>query len=270
MDARRRSGTVLGPDLSPTAQACGRLARQSAGAGSLLAYFRLSSPEAFNRYWLGTAAAFRASPAFTASPTAVAAWLRWGEIEAEKIEVGAFEPTNFEEVLHEARTLCRVPFARALSRLQELLRSAGVVVVLVPELTGTHLNGASWWRGSSAVIQLSLRHKKDDQLWFTLFHEAGHLASGHRGSFVDGEGTVENAEEQAADAFARDALVPPEAWTVFISGAVFDEAVVRAFAQEQSIAPGIIVGRLQRERHLPRTHLNDLKRCSAGSPSSGY
>jgi hypothetical protein len=36
--------------------------------------------------------------------------------------------------------------------------------------------------------------------------------------------------------------------------------MVVAFAKEIGIAAGIVVGRLQHEGDLPRTHLNDLKR----------
>ena len=59
-------------------------------------------------------------------------------------------------------------------------REAGVVVLLIPELKGPHLSGAVRWLGNKAVIQLSLRHRKDDQFWFTFFHEAGHLLTGSR------------------------------------------------------------------------------------------
>src|SRR5215472_12609868 len=78
---------------------------------NLLSYLGLSSPAAFDRHWLSSAAAFRSSPAFMASPEAVATWLTWGEREAAKAEVAPFDAARFRKVLADIRPLTRrVPF----------------------------------------------------------------------------------------------------------------------------------------------------------------
>ena len=233
---------------------------------NLLSYLGVSSPLAFDRHWLGTAASFRSSPAFMASPKAVAAWLRWGEREAAKVKTSSFDARRFREVLQEIRPLTRrEPFMQIFKRVQALCAEAGVVVVLVPELTGTHLSGAARWLGNKAVIQLSLRHKSDDQFWFTFFHEAGHLLSGSRHQdFVDaakpGPQEADNADEKVADQFARDLLLPPDAYKAFVQASDFSAAAVRRFAQHQTIAPGLVVGRLQRDRLIMPQQLQFLKK----------
>ena len=228
---------------------------------SLLDYFRVGSPEAFDRYWTGHAAAFRASPTFEASPKATAAWLRWGEIEVEGIETPNFDESRLQAILADLRRQSRAPFARGLSHSRALLNESGVALILVPELAGTRLNGASWWRGNRAVVQLSLRHKSDDQFWFTLFHELAHLLTDKHKNFVDGaELQVRSRAEQEADKFARDCLISPVVWQEFIEHQSFDSKTVQDFAKSEEIAPGIVVGRLQREGLVLRSHLNDLKR----------
>jgi hypothetical protein len=102
--------------------------------------------------------------------------------------------------------------------------------------------GHGWWRGRSAVVQLSRRHEMDDRCWCALFHQAGHLLAGRHASFVDGAGTVDDAEEQAADGLAWDILVSPKDWTAFVSAGVVDSQTIRAFAQDQRIAPGWLSG----------------------------
>jgi HTH-type transcriptional regulator/antitoxin HigA len=235
---------------------------KAATLANLLSWLGLSSPEAFDR--LTSAAAYRASPAFTASPEAVTAWLRWGETQAAAIKASPFDAQRFREILDEIRPMTRKePFAQVLTRVQNLCAEAGVIVVLTPELRGTHLSGAARWIGSRALIQLSLRHKSDDQFWFTFFHEAGHILSGRRRrDFVDAadDDTVSDTDEQAANQFARDVLVPPDDYRQFVATGDFAVMAVRTFAEQQSIAPGIVVGRLERDRHVGPAQLRRLKK----------
>jgi len=111
------------------------------------------------------------------------------------------------------------------------------------------------------VIQLSARHKSDDHLWFSFFHEAARIHLHDKTSvFVDGTGRGGADLEVEANDWAANALVPRPAWERFAEASSSSETAVRAFAEEQAIAPGIVLGRLQHERHLRRnTRLNRLK-----------
>lgn len=229
---------------------------------NLLAWLGVSSPKAYDR--LDAAASYRASPAYAASPNAVTAWLRWGEIQASGIDVPPFDARAFRRVLAEIRPLTRKePFAGIFQSVKERCSTAGVIVVLTPELSGTRLSGAARWIGSKAVIQLSLRHKADDQFWFTFFHEAGHLLSGRRRrDFVDdAEPTGTDGDEDTADQFARDTLLPPDDYARFVQQGDFSRAAVRAFAQSQDIAAGIVAGRLERDEHVRPSQLRTLKKA---------
>ena len=233
---------------------------------NLLSYLGLSSPAAFDRHWLSSAAAFRSSPTFMASPEAVAAWLTWGEREAARIDVAPFNAARLRQVLAEIRPLTRrVPFMQIFNQVKAMCAEAGVVVLLIPELKGTHLSGAVRWLGNKAVIQLSLRHRKDDQFWFTFFHEAGHLLTGsRRRDYVNAAeppaGQEIDKDEEAANQFARDVLLPPAEYQIFISAADFSQAAILAFAERQEIAAGIVVARLQTDDLIPRSHSNNLKK----------
>lgn len=238
---------------------------KGATVAALLAYFRVSSPSAWEVQWLRPTASFRASPAFVASPHAVAAWLRWGEILADEVNVQPFDADRLRAVLAEVRALTRrEPFMQTIRKVRELCASAGVALILTPEFGGTRLSGAARWLSpQKAIIQLSLRHKTNDHFWFSFFHEAGHLLGGKREDFIDAAETpTETADEaeQQADRLARNVLLPPGAYADFIAAGIFTAESVRGFAKEQNIAPGIVVGRLQRERYIDPSHLNDLKR----------
>lgn len=234
---------------------------KAATLANLLSFLGVSNPSAYDR--LDAAAAYRASPAFAASPKAVTAWLRWGELQAADIDAAPFDARRLREALAEIRPLTRKePFAQVFKRVQTLCAKAGVVVVLTPELAGTHLSGAARWIGSKAVIQLSRRHKADDQFWFTFFHEAGHLLTGRRRrDFVDGpEPDKGDPDEDAADQFARDALLPADDYARFVEADDFSRAAVRAFAEAQSVAAGIVAGRLERDKKVGPSELRSLKK----------
>jgi hypothetical protein len=142
-----------------------------------------------------------------------------------------------------------------------LCADAGVAVVFVPELPGTHVSGATrWLTAKKALIQLSLRYRSDDHLWFTFFHEAGHiLLHGKRQVFLEDSGTT-NSQEEDANAFAANALIPSPAFREFQECENTSKAAIREFAEKLGISPGVVVGRLQHEGSLPYSHCNDLKR----------
>ena len=61
---------------------------------------------------------------------------------------------------------------------------------------------------------------------------------------------VEDSETQA-DQWSSDFLVPRPRWEQFQVFDSFRESYIRQIAEEQGIAPGIVVGRLQHEGRLP-------------------
>lgn len=87
------------------------------------------------------------------------------------------------------------------------------------------------------------------------------LKHGKSLTFLDilGEAGLNEKEEAEADQLARDFLLPPSAWADFVLGDAFSAARAQAFAKAQGVAPGIVVGRLQFDNHIPYTRLNALK-----------
>lgn len=232
---------------------------------AVLRFFGIASPA----HWEASTAAFRKSPAFESDPLAISAWLRQGELEAQQIVCELFDETAFRETLGRIRGLTVEPVERFQSQLITWCAAAGVAVVFVPELPRTHVSGATRWLSpTQALVQLSMRYKTDDHLWFTFFHEAGHiLLHGKRDVFLEGEG-ADDAKEQEANTFAANSLIPPEAWEHFLATKDYrSKAVIHAFARELGIAPGIVVGRLQHDDKIPPQNCNGLKqRFAWGSP----
>jgi HTH-type transcriptional regulator/antitoxin HigA len=231
---------------------------------SLLSFFGLASPDQWESVWERNAlrgVAFR--KAKTSNRYALSAWLRCGQVVGEKSACKAYNAELFKATLREIRGLTALPPAEFQPQLSELCGRCGVVVVFVRELTGSGASGATFWTlgHSRPVIMLSLRYKTDDNLWFTFFHEAAHiLLHGKRDFFIEGLDS-EDTREDEANQFAAEFLIPKERLKTFLKRATrISLHRMSGFAQELGIAPGIVVGRLQHDRHLPRTHGNGLKR----------
>lgn len=225
----------------------------------VLRFFGVASPDQWATVWREYQIANREIQRFEARAESVSAWLRRGELEARKIPCATFDKKRFQDALEEIRALTGDPPQVFRPRLVQLCASAGVAVVFVPKLPKSGLRGATRWLGEKAVIQLSLRYKSKDHLWFTFFHEAGHIIKhGRKEVFVEGNG-LDGRKEEEANTFARDKLIPPAALKRFLARWNRSDAQIESFARQIGIAPGIVVGRLQRDRRLPNSHGNELK-----------
>ena len=203
---------------------------------------------------------FRISDNAKLSPGALAAWLRKGELEAQKIETRPFDSALLLDAAREARSMTEQPAQEFAPRLTRLFADAGVAFVVVRELPKTGANGvARWLTDRKALIQLNLRYKWQDIFWFTLFHEVCHvLKHGNQKIIIDGidkKGEFENE----ANRWAADFLVPPDDWEQFRRRTPFNKSSIIAFAAAVGISPGIIVGRLHREQLLKYSEMSDLK-----------
>ena len=228
----------------------------------VLRFFAVASPSSWRGLWGAGSPAFRRSSAFESAPGAVAAWLRKGELEAAHQEPAEYDADAFKRALERVRSLTRQLPKDFASIVTRECNEAGVCVAFVPELPGTRVCGATrWLTPSRALIQLSLRYKTDDHLWFTFFHEAGHiLLHGRRDVFLESDEREPNEKESEADAFAREWLIPESRYRMFRRLGAFTCAAVGRFAFQLGIAPGIVVGRLQHDEHLDRTQCNNLKK----------
>lgn len=228
----------------------------------LLNFFGVVSPTQWEEMWMKPNAAFRTSPVFEADPYAVASWLRNGELEAQKIDCAPYNKKKFINSLYQIREFTNEGPETFVPKTILHCAKAGVATVFIRELPKSRASGATRWiNPSKALIQLSLRYKTNDHLWFTFFHEAGHiLLHGKREVFIE-DGSVETEKEKQADKFASDFLIPPDEYEQFEPSYKkgFSNSDVISFAQKIGAAPGLVVGRLQHDGKIPQSHLNGLK-----------
>ncbi len=226
----------------------------------VLNFFGIASPEQWESGWRSAQVSYRTSKVFSNDPYAVASWLRMGELTARNISCNPFEASKFRNALLSVRQLTVKPPEHFQREVIRLCADAGVAVAFVPEIPKIRASGATWWMNPhKAVIQLCLRYKTDDQLWFSFFHEAGHiLLHGKKEVFIEDDS--KNFKEDEANKFASDFLIPPKQYKQFIQTGRYSKAAIQKFASEIGIAPGIIAGRLQHDDIILHSFCNDLKK----------
>ena len=114
------------------------------------------------------------------------------------------------------------------------------------------LNGATKKIGQNVMLMVNDRRFYSDTFWFTLFHEIGHIINGDYGITFENEHA---GQEDAADKYAEDKLIPPGEYEAFVKMNEFSENAIRRFAERIDRDPGIVLGRLQNDQIVPFTNV---------------
>ncbi len=203
--------------------------------------------------------AFRKSDNDKFSYESLYCWLRYGEIQANKIDTSNFDINKLKGCAKKVRNLTSKPFIEQLDKIKEILSEAGVSLIFEPHLPHTFVNGISYKASyNKAIIMISDRGKKDDILWFTLFHEIGHLIKhSKKEMFIDSENSNNNKIEIEANEYAKNILINEENYKNFINN-IINENSIKKFAIKNNISPGILVGRLQNDHIIGWNDFNHL------------
>lgn len=183
------------------------------------------------------------------------AWVQRVRLLGRSVTAARFTVESLRQTLDKLRALLR---NRAeVRQVPKVLAEGGIRLVIVEPLAGTRIDGvAVWLSPSEPVIGLSIRYDRIDSFWFALAHELGHIVAGDGKNYpiVDldlvGDSAVKSTDkppqEQAADAFASDFLIPTLEMSGFIARVkpLYSKERIKGFAARLGIHPGIVVGQL--------------------------
>ncbi len=105
-----------------------------------------------------------------------------------------------------------------IQKLQHIFAECGIAFQVVKNFRGAPVQGFIKETAEERLILcLTIRGKRADRFWFTLFHEIAHILNDdYNYRFVDFD-SVQSKSEELADHFARDVLIPPALYRNFIS-----------------------------------------------------
>lgn len=205
----------------------------------LLKFLGVAEPKAYDAVYADTVLSFRRAQQWSVNKHATSVWLRLAERKADALDVASYDKTKFTALLPSLRALTMDPLEKSFPALQQRCAEVGVAVVYTPCIDGTRASAAVRWLGPERVlIVLTDRGKYEDSLWFSFFHESGHIVlHPRRKSVIELEGADnEDGGESAANDFAK---------TTLLQGRL-DELIelqsrdeIKEFAKEVGLDPGL-------------------------------
>ena len=199
--------------------------------------------------------AYRKAGANDVSDYSLAVWAQKAKMEARKCKTAPINISKLEMEIPQIRKMTVMNPEEFCGKLKDLFAECGIALIFLPHMGGSFLHGASFSNGNHIVMGLTVRGRDADKFWFSLFHEMCHVIRGH----ISEQSKTPTQQEAEADAFARDLLIPREQYETFIKEKCFTRDCITDFANSVGIAPGIVLGRLQKENHVLYNCLNDLK-----------
>ncbi len=235
-------------------------------ADSLLKLFRVASPTQWSDIYIGSSLVFKIELRHTTEPQAISVWLRLGELQADKINVEAYNKKELRNNLDQIQDIAYQHSDTWLEELQTLCASCGVALVYTPCIAKAPIYGATRWIKNNSVplIQITDRQKDYNAFWFTFYHELAHiLKHGKKDIFIDGIESIkpDKEKEEEADAFAARMLLSEKERNELFQYPNFDRELILELSKKFKKHPGIIVAQVQRQyNHLYKNvHLNSLK-----------
>ena len=133
-----------------------------------------------------------------------------------------------------------------------------MVIARAPE--GCRASGATrFLDNKKALVQLSFRFLSDDQFWFTVVHEVGHiLLHAHEDLYLEGLEERNSQAEREADDFALQTLFANVGVDALNHG-IQSKFEIARLARKAGVSPGIVVGSLQAKGFIPYKHFNYMK-----------
>ncbi len=178
------------------------------------------------------------------------AWQRLCEYETENIETNiSVNKDLLRSKLSYIKSMMFGDINKGIEGLQKIFAACGIKFQVVRNFVGAPVQGfIKETANNNLILCLTIRGKRADTFWFTLFHEIAHILNDdYKSRFVDFN-SVQNEIENRADEFAKNILIDPKKYRDFIFNDRFYkwDGIVQ-FAQEIQVEPFIVLGRLQND-----------------------
>ncbi len=208
------------------------------------------------------AGAYRLETATSVNPYVLFTWLRMCDliIDDQKIEQELDTDKLKQKIPLIKELMFEENVAKIQSRLKAYLADCGIKFSIVKHFRGAPVQGVIKKNDDGTLsLIMTTRRKFADIFWFTFFHEIGHIINGDvEDKLIDYDFTKSEAEDRA-DKFAANTLLDAEEYDKFVQKRDYSLPNIKRFCAKQNIPPYILIGRLQKDKHLRYYQYSDEK-----------
>jgi HTH-type transcriptional regulator / antitoxin HigA len=216
---------------------------------ALLDFFGVSNKSAWEDYYFNTELKvnFRISLKHSSEAFAISTWLRKGELDAVRLQnFPEYNSDKFRKSIDKIKKIMVEHPDNFFQKLQKTCMESGVKVIFTPGLPKAPIHGSTRWIGRNPVIQLTARYKRNDNFWFTFFHEVAHILK-HGKKFISIENVHYDEEdvekEKEADNFAIEITFSQKDEKELLKNVPITEEKIIKFAKKINTHPAMIIGR---------------------------
>lgn len=123
------------------------------------------------------------------------------------IKVGKYDSSKLNDLFEELKEERIKPFNK--ERLINIFNKYGIILIIEEPLSGTKLRGCSRVKINTPVIYLTTMYKNKPSLYFTLYHEIGHIKRDYNALKAK---TYEIDDEEKIDNYALDKMIDNNTW----------------------------------------------------------
>ena len=152
------------------------------------------------------------------------------------------------EKINLIRQYIKVDINSIREKLVETLSECGIIFDVVPNFKGAPMQGFIKEEKNKQILMcITIRGKRGDSFWFTLFHEIGHVLNDDVKDVMVDIFNETNDKEKKADDFAANVIVNNDDYQSFINKGDYSLPAIEYFSNEQKIPSFMIIGRMQKD-----------------------
>lgn len=208
-------------------------------------------------------AVFRKATHTSIDPYVLFAWKKLCTMTVSESTVSnSLDLEKLMQYLPKIKSLMFEEINSAIIQLKQLFCECGIHFTVIQNFRGAPVQGyIEKTAEGNLLLCLTIRGKRADIFWFTLFHEIAHILNRdyEKKDYIDYSFDEATEREHRANESAGNMLIDPVLYQEFIQSGRFEQrTAIQQFASQNSVPNYIVVGRLQKEEHIPWSAFQDM------------
>lgn len=193
--------------------------------------------------------AFRKNKNTTVNQYVLSMWIQICEYYAGRIECKSnLNIDLLNNKLSSIRNLMNVSINEARKTLQKILLDCGIIFDIVQNFKGAPVQGFIKNENNNKILMcITIRGKRADSFWFTVFHEIGHIINGDVENIKVDTYTDINEKEIKANEFASNLVMNKNDYQMFVNAGDYTLNSIKRFSKQQNIPHYMTIGRMQKD-----------------------